>query len=57
MGCGGLAYLAEAERRHLPHFRIRIGEQLRERRHAFRQPNASDGQRGAPPDPRLPVAE
>ena len=33
---GRIADQTEAERRHLPHFRVRIGEELRERRHAFR---------------------
>ena len=33
---GRIADQTEAERRHPPHFRVRIGEELRERRHAFR---------------------
>ena len=38
----------ERERRHLPHFGIRVGlQQPDERRHAFRQSDAADGDRGA----------
>ena len=38
----------ERKRRHLPHFRIGIGEQGDERRHALPQTNAADRQRGTP---------
>jgi hypothetical protein len=49
---GRIADEAEGERRDLPDFRIRIVEQLDERRHAFRQPDAPDRQRRLPTNPR-----
>ena len=48
---------SERERRHLPHFGIRVAEQRQQRLDAFREPDAADRQRRAAPDARFLVAE
>ena len=52
-----LADQTERERRHLPHFDLAIGKETRQRLDAFRQPDASDGQRGTTTHASLVIAE
>jgi hypothetical protein len=48
---------SQCERRHLAHFRIRVLQRHDERRHAFWQPGAADGKRGAASDPRFRIRQ